>query len=151
MIVVGLICAYARPFTNNDPVGNLTDDIVPSEYRDFHRLILKIRHKLFAHAEASLVIRGGDYPNDVIINNEGKEPFVQVRRFAIEPRILERIRPVVDALIEITSTRKSQIAENFKEAVQNLERGQFRLNVIDSSRPTFIKLSEAQKLARQKN
>src|SRR5260370_10065582 len=149
-IVVELICISARPFTNNRPVGPLTDEIVPPEYKNFHALILDIRHKLFAHAEASLAIREDDYPNDVILANEGKEPAVQFRRFAIEPTILERMRPVVDALIEETGNRKSRTAQRFREAVRNLEKGQFRLNVIDPSMPTFIKLSEAQKLARQK-
>jgi hypothetical protein len=149
LIVVGLICIYARPFTNNWPVGPLTDEIVPPEHKDFHALILDIRNKLFAHADASLAIREDDYPNDVILTNEGKEPFVQVRRFAIKPTILERMRPLVDALIEQTGSRKSQIAERFQEAVRNLETGKFRLNVTDPSVPVFIKLSEAQKLARQ--
>ena len=149
-IVVGLICIYARPFMNNWPVGSLTDEIVPPDHKNFHALILDIRHKLFAHADASLAIRENDYPNDVILANEGKEPSVQVRRFAIEPTILERMYPIVDALIEETSNRKSQIAERFGEAVRNLEKDQFRLNVIEPSLPTFIKLSEAEKLARQK-
>lgn len=149
-IAVGLICIYARPFTNNKPVGPLTDEIVPPDHKNFHALILDIRHKLFAHADANLAIREDDYPNDVILVNEGKKPFVQARRFAIKPTILERMLPVVDALIKETSNRKFQITERLGEAVRNLEKGQFRLNVIDPSMPTFIKLSEAQKLARQK-
>jgi hypothetical protein len=28
---VGIICLYARPFTNNRPVGPLTEDIIPLE------------------------------------------------------------------------------------------------------------------------
>jgi hypothetical protein len=149
-IAVGLICIYARPFTNNRPVGPLTDEIVPPDQKKLHSLILEIRHKLFAHADPDLAIREDDYPNGVFLINEGKEPSVQIRRFVIEPTILEWMLPIVDVLIEETSNRKTQITERFGKAVRNLGKGQFRLNVIDPSMPTFIKLSEAQKLARQK-
>lgn len=29
--LVGLICLYGRPFTNNRPVGPLTEDIIPQD------------------------------------------------------------------------------------------------------------------------
>jgi len=47
-MTVGLICLYARPFTNNRPVGPLSEDIVPKEHLEFHQEIIKIRHQLFA-------------------------------------------------------------------------------------------------------
>jgi uncharacterized protein YceH (UPF0502 family) len=33
---VGVICLYARPFTNNKPVGKLADDIVPAKFKSLH-------------------------------------------------------------------------------------------------------------------
>ena len=36
-MLVGLICLYTRPFTNNRPVGPLPEDIVAQEYRELHR------------------------------------------------------------------------------------------------------------------
>jgi hypothetical protein len=66
-MLVGLICLYARPFTNNRPVGPLPDDIVPQEYRELHRTILEMRHKLFAHGDASAMTRPDDYPNELVL------------------------------------------------------------------------------------
>jgi hypothetical protein len=51
-MLVGLICTYARPFTYNEPVGKLGNEIVPDEFKELHKKVLDIRHKLFAHAEA---------------------------------------------------------------------------------------------------
>jgi hypothetical protein len=35
-MTVGVICNYARPFTNNKPVGKLADDIVPVQLKSLH-------------------------------------------------------------------------------------------------------------------
>ena len=43
-MLVGLICLYARPFTNNRPVGPLSEDIVPKEYLGLHRDIITMRN-----------------------------------------------------------------------------------------------------------
>lgn len=71
-MLVGLICLYARPFTNNRPVGPLTDDIVPQEHRELHQTIIKMRHQLFAHGDASAMTRPDDYPNELVFVNDGK-------------------------------------------------------------------------------
>jgi hypothetical protein len=69
-MLVGLICLYARPFTNNRPVGPLTQDIIPKEYLQLHRDIITMRHQLFAHGDASAMTRPDDYPNDLVFVNE---------------------------------------------------------------------------------
>jgi hypothetical protein len=55
---VGLICLYARPFTNNQPVGPLAEDIIPPKEVNLHRIIITMRHQLFAHVDASAIARG---------------------------------------------------------------------------------------------
>jgi hypothetical protein len=71
-ITVGLVSIYVRPFTNNKPVGKLSDRIVPAYFKDFHESILIVRNRLFAHADVSATI-GKDYPIEVVIENDGKE------------------------------------------------------------------------------
>jgi hypothetical protein len=91
-IIVGLICLYARPFTNNRPVGPLSDEIVPPEEKDVHETIIEIRHKLFAHAEASAVLRDDDYPNDVFLMNYKGKSSLTLARFAPKLESLKQAR-----------------------------------------------------------
>ena len=44
------IC-YSRPFTNNNDIGILKIKILPSEYRDFHQKILKMRNVAYGHID----------------------------------------------------------------------------------------------------
>jgi hypothetical protein len=41
-LCVGIICLYARPFTNNRPVGPLSEDIVPKEHLGLHQDIIRM-------------------------------------------------------------------------------------------------------------
>jgi hypothetical protein len=148
-ITVGLVCIYARPFTNNRPVGKLSDEIVPAYFKDFHDSILTVRHRLFAHADVSAMI-GEDYPNEVLIKNDGKTISILTARAVLKPDQIERLIPLVKELIEKTNYHRIKHAKQFARPLSKLGKGEFRLNVIDPTAPIFVKLSEAQKIARQK-
>ncbi len=45
-MTVGVICIYARPFTNNYPVGELSEEIIPTEFKKLHGNIMRLRHTL---------------------------------------------------------------------------------------------------------
>jgi hypothetical protein len=94
-MTVGLICLYARPFTNNRPVGPLSEDLVPLEHLALHREIIKIRHKLFAHGDASVMTRPNDYPNDLVFMNHGKGHRFNMTRLLLEPSVFERMNPLL--------------------------------------------------------
>jgi len=97
---VGLICTYARPFTNNEPVGKLSEEIVPEEFKHRHTLIMALRHKLFAHADATLAAAPDNYPNEAVIVNDGEKLWMDVSRSAVVPSLLEKMQPLLNGLIE---------------------------------------------------
>jgi hypothetical protein len=148
-MTAGLICIYARPFTNNRPVGKLSDEIVPPEFKVLHDKIITMRHKLFAHAEASLLVGEEDYPNEAVIENDGETISMAVSRVAVKPTTLEEMSPLVEALIKKTNYYRSKQAKRFANIIRKLGEGDFRLNVVDPSAPLFLRLSEAQRLVRQ--
>jgi hypothetical protein len=148
-MTAGLICIYARPFTNNRPVGKLSDEIVPPEFKVLHDKIITMRHKLFAHAEASLLVGEEDYPNEAVIENDGKTISMAVSRVAVKPTMLEEMSRLVEALIEKTNYYRSKHTKKFTNTIRKLGKGDFRLNVVDPSAPLFLKLSEVQRLVRQ--
>jgi hypothetical protein len=149
-MTVGLICIYARPFTENQPVGRLSEKIVPTEFNELHGNIMEVRHRLFAHVQPAFTIAKDDYPNEVVIENDGVDPRICIARAAVEFRLLERMLPLVDALIEKTKDHRSKLVEKYANAVRNLGKDEFRLNVVDPNGPMFIPLTEDERLVRQR-
>jgi len=142
-MTVGVICLYARPFTNNKPAGKLTDDIVPAKFKSLHDKVITMRHKLFAHSEATLAVGQDDYPHD------DKTIVMAVSRVAVIPDALEQIKDLVDELITKTNFHRSKFAKKFTKHLQKLGKGEFRLNIADPAAPLFQKLSDAEMLVRE--
>jgi len=148
-MTVGAICIYARPFTNNKPVGKLADDIVPAKFKPLHDKIITMRHKLFAHSEATLAVGQDDYPHEAVIENDGKTMVMAVSRVAVIPDLLEQMKDLVDELITRTNFHRSKFAKKFTKPLQKLGKGEFRLNIADPAAPLFQKLSDAEMLVRK--
>jgi hypothetical protein len=144
-MTVGLICSYARPFTWCEPVGNLDNQIIPPEFQPMHGLIMDMRHKIFAHAEATLMAGPTAYPNEVVIVSErGKRIFTEVSRPTPIPGFLERMVPLVNLFIEKTTYHRDKNANKFVKTAVKLGEGEFRLNFADPTALPFKKLSKAE-------
>jgi hypothetical protein len=149
-LIVGLICLYARPFTNNRPVGPLSKDIVPQEHHELHRTILEMRHKLFAHGDASVMTRPDDYPNELVFVNNGKGHRFNMTRFSVEPPFFELMNPLLDGLIKKTRYHSDKLANKLKSHFGPFKNiGQFRLNVLDADPAIFSRLTEAEEVIRK--
>ena len=129
---VGLICTYARPFTNNEPVGKLSEEIVPEEFKHRHTLIMALRHRLFAHADATLAAAPDDYPNEAVIVHDGEQLWMDVSRSAVVPSLLEKMQPMVNGLIDKTNYYRRKYQKKFSKHITRLGKGEFRLNVFGS-------------------
>jgi hypothetical protein len=108
-----------------------------------------MRHKLFAHSEATLAVGQDDYPHEAVIENDGKTLVMAVSRVAVKPDVLEQMRDLLEALIEKTNYHRSKLANKFTKTLRKLGKGQFRLNVADPSALLFQKLSDAEMLIRK--
>jgi hypothetical protein len=103
-------------------------------------------HKLFAHADASLLVGEEDYPNEAVIENDGKTISMAVSRVAVKPTMLEEMSPLVESLVKKTNYYRSKHAKRFTNIIRKHGKGDFRLNVVDPSAPIFLKLSAMQRL-----
>jgi hypothetical protein len=149
-MLVGLICLYARPFTNNRPVGPLPDDIIPEEYLKLHRDIITLRNQLFAHGDASVMTRPDDYQNELVFVNSRQGHCFHMTRLLAEPPFFELMNPLLDALIEKTRYHSNNLAAKLKSHFGPFKNiGEFRLNVLDAEAPIFSKLTEAEKVTRE--
>jgi hypothetical protein len=149
-ILVGLVCLYARPFTNNRPVGPLAEEIIPVAQRESHRSLIQMRHQLFAHGDASAMTRPNDYPNELVFVNDSKGTSFHMTRFLAEPAFFELITPLVETLILKTRYHADKLSKKFKQHFgPSKKQGEFRLNVLDPAGPIFSKLTEEEKATRQ--
>ena len=149
-LTVGLICLYARPFTGNRPVGPLSEEIVPSNYLDLHQSLIALRHKLFAHSDVSALTRPDDYPNELVVYNDGKKIAFTMTRFFAEPEFFKLTVPLVEELIEKTRYHSRKLRQKFKRHFGSHKNvGQFRLNVVDPAVPIFTKLKESEIAVRE--
>jgi hypothetical protein len=149
-LCVGLVCLYARPFTNNRPVGPLTEEIIPQEYLSLHRDIITLRNQLFAHADPSAMTRADDYPNELVLINDGKTFHFIVTPFLAEPPFFKLITLLVDELIKETHSHRERLVKEFyRDFGLPKDIGEFRLNVVDPTAPSFSKLTAAEKVTRE--
>src|SRR5437879_4770216 len=51
-LLVATYVLYAKPFTNATSVGRLTEDIIPKQHLDFHKVMMQHRNQVYAHRDA---------------------------------------------------------------------------------------------------
>jgi hypothetical protein len=149
VMTVGAICTYARPFTNNRPVGKLDDEIVPDEFKNLHSSLIAARDQLFAHGDPFLEVAPGEYPNEAVIVKDVGIPSMRVSRSAMTPDAFQRILLLAEALIKKAEYYIEKYQARFARQIHALPKGQFRLNVVDPNGPLFTKLSEVEKQVRK--
>src|ERR1700736_2342271 len=55
---VGIVTLYCRPFTNNNGIGRLVEDLVPNEFQGIHKYLRALRNQAFAHTDSSGLLPG---------------------------------------------------------------------------------------------
>jgi hypothetical protein len=54
-MAAGIVTLYARPFaeSRSSRIGTLSTSLVPQEFKQLHSTLMDLRHKAFAHTDAS--------------------------------------------------------------------------------------------------
>ena len=115
MMTVGLICTYARPFTNNEPVGKLGEDVVPPELKHVHDHLITMRDQLFAHADALLAAAPDEYPNEAVIVNDGQTLSMNCFQIRRRTDILRKDRAAGQRLDREDELLQAEIREEILE------------------------------------
>jgi hypothetical protein len=150
-LAVGLICLYGRPFTNNFPVGPLSEDIIPKEFLELHKSIMILRHKTGAHTDASPIIPDTNL-YELIFENRLIDGCLHSFRIGVDPLFVpdpdffQEMQPLLKVLIEKTRYSANRVGNRFRRYfTPHKNIGEFRLNVLDPTEPMFSRLSQAQK------
>ncbi|MCL5742988.1 MAG: hypothetical protein M1541_03530 [Acidobacteria bacterium] len=131
-LLVSIYVLYGRPFKRSNSVGRIPEDVVPAEFMELHRSLLRHRDTFFAHTDADAEqIEGLGEANQVrfLVLTEN------VRIFSTEFRTRPPLFPEIIALARILEDKMEYHATRLmrKHVDQIPNRlGQYRLNVRDA-------------------
>jgi hypothetical protein len=150
-LLVGLVCLYARPFTAAERIGALSHNIVPTQFRELHQELLRLRHEMFAHTDPAALLPGAtassdDFASGIVFRYKHKSIYVIPSRFHADPQFLpDFMLPLLEALIEITDKKRKQLHDTLAHYVPK-KLGDYELNVLDTDKPMFKRVRAASKM-----
>ena len=135
-----------RPFTNNSRIGMLSTSYVPTEFKGLHSTLLDLRHKAFAHTDASGRLPGHGMMTEVRLVYEGESVVNFSSRPILEPVLLPQIKTLSDILAqkvkEVHDTFYDRVLGAILPMFGKADVGkEFVLNVQDEKGPMVV-LSE---------
>lgn len=97
-ILFGALCAYyARPFTDNRGLGQLSPKVVPSELKSTHEKLLLLRNKVAAHSDSDHEHNGVSV-NAVYFRSDGKQVIVEDRHLCPSGDFLTEVERLLDCV-----------------------------------------------------
>jgi hypothetical protein len=137
-LLVGLICLYARPFTDNNIVGCISSNLVPEDDRPLHKMLMDLRNEVYGHNDPASLIRPGDYAHEIIFRQQGLTVMIIPQRFHNDLEFLPKfLLGLAETMVRKTEDERQRLQELLKPYMPR-ERGDYRLNVVDFTRDLFL-------------
>jgi hypothetical protein len=108
-LLVGLICLYARPFTDNNIVGCIPLNLVPEDDCPLHNMLMGLRNEVYGHNDPATLISPGDYAHDIVFRRQGTTVKIIPQRFHIAIEFLP------DRLLRLAETMVRKARRNAPE------------------------------------
>jgi hypothetical protein len=121
-LLVGLICLYARPFTDNNIVGCIPLSLVPEDDRRLHHMIMGLRNEVYGHNDPATLIQPGDYAQEIVFRQQGATVKIIPQR--------------VHIALEFLPGHLLRLAETMVRKTR--EPGNYRLNIVDLTQDLFL-------------
>jgi hypothetical protein len=142
-MAAGIVTLYARPFTNNSRIGTLSTSLVPPEYKVLHSTLVELRHKAFAHTDASGRLPGRGMMTEVRLVFEGGSVVNFSSRPILEPELLPHIKTLSDLLAQKVKEMHDTFYDRVLKAIvprfgiADIGK-EFELNVQDEKGPMVV-------------
>ena len=137
-LLVGLICLYARPFTDNNIVGCIPLGLVPEDDRPLHRMLVDLRNEVYGHNDPATLIKPGDYAHEIVFSHQGETVKIIPQRFHIDLRFLpDHLLGLTERLIVKAEEERARVREMLKPSMPQ-EQGDYRLNIVDPTQDLFL-------------
>jgi len=137
-LLVGLICLYARPFTNNKIVGSISSRLVPQDDRPLHKILMDLRNEVYGHNDPATEIEPGDYAHEIVFRRQDSTVMIIPQRFHIRLEFLpEKLLGLAEAMVCKTKEERTRLQEALKPYIPR-KPGDYRLNVVDPTKDVFL-------------
>jgi len=142
-MAAGIVTLYTRPFTNSNRIGMLSTSLVPPEFQELHSTLIDLRHKAFAHTDASGRLPGHGMMTELRLVFEGKSVVNFSSRPILEPVLLPHIKTLSDLLAqkvkELHDTFYDRVLKAIVPRFGIADIGkEFELNVQDEKGPMVV-------------
>jgi len=140
-LLVGLICLYARPFTDNNIVGCIPLSLVPEDDRPLHHMLMGLRNEVYGHNDPATLIQPDDYAHEIVFRQQGTTVKIIPRRFHIALEFLpDHLLRLAEAMVCKAKEERTRIQELLKPCMPR-EPGDYRLNIVDLTQDLFLPIT----------
>ena len=137
-----IVTAYARPFTRSDFGQIVPSRVIPAEFDELHRHIMRLRHEASAHSDGDPELALDDQPlNAVYLRVKANGPDLHRRitsnRFTLNAETLTRLSKLIEVLEKKAMYHQDKINKaHIREMPEKT--GDFRLNIESDASPMWI-------------
>jgi hypothetical protein len=132
---VAIVVLYARPFTNCHGLGCLSEDFVPSEYRSKHNRLLTMRHKVFAHYDATdeVAASNADLTSEMRFRFDGRELVLELKETPLITEAFDQLKELSEKLEQKCRWQMQKIIKRY-EKERPRKNGVYKFDVRDVTR-----------------
>lgn len=142
-LLLGLICLYARPFTDNNIVGCIPLSLVPEDDRPLHKMLMGLRNEVYGHNDPATLISPGDYAHEIVFRRQESTVMIKPQRFHITSEFLpDHLLRLSETMVSKTKEERARIQELLKPSMPR-EIGDYRLNIVDVTQDLFLPISDS--------
>ncbi len=147
VMAAGIVTLYGRPFTDNNLIGKLRPNFVPSQFKELHSILINLRNQAFAHTDSSGKLQGHGKMTDVRFLFDGKNVTSFSSRSIFEPVLLPQVKELTEILAQKTKeSHENYLDRVFKVIAPNFTATdigkEFELNLQDEKGPMVVLAKE---------
>ena len=136
-LITAVYVLYGKPFRKSRGVGCLGEELIPLEYQELHRDLLKHRDKILAHSDASeFEWFGVGQANQVRLVRGPTDKRLVCCKLQANPTLLPHIISLCLELQEQVEIKKRELFKRYEKYVP-AEVGEYVLNIEDANGDFF--------------
>jgi hypothetical protein len=135
-LLVAVYVLYGKPFKFSRPVGKISEEIVPENFRELHKQLIQHRDQLYAHTDANgfeIADRGSVNQVRFLVTPEGKVHLF-APLFHARPPLLPGVRDLCDVLQEKCRYHVNKLQLRHQKQIPPPP-GEYIITVLDKERP----------------
>lgn len=125
LLWLGFFTTYARPFTNNDDMGRITDNGVPPKLRKMHEMVIAARNQLYGHTNPLEKADDGGVMNQILFIKSAGRISISVTKPRPDPELIPDLKALTSAVIADLHSRTREGVIAAKEKLRDQPDGRY--------------------------